>query len=69
MEKPSDSDLLETCTPGGKRVLQFDATKISNDILRILMAKGFTVEEMELVFSLTRYRVTGTLTFPKLEKM
>ena len=56
-----DVKLLENYTPGGKRVFQFDATKISNDILKILMAKGFTVEEMDLVFSLTRYRVTGKI--------
>jgi len=60
-DEATNLELLKKCTPGGERVLLFDATKMSNDILGILMEKGFTVEEMDLVFSLTRYRVTGKL--------
>lgn len=57
-------DLSKIFPPAGQRLLNFDATKLSNDILKVLVANKFTLEEMELVFTLVRYRLTGKLTFP-----
>ena len=41
-----------------------DEVELSNDILKVLVANKFTLEEMELVFTLVRYRLTGKLIFP-----
>ena len=57
-------DLSKIFPPAGQRLLNFDATKLSNDILKVLVANKFTLEEMELVFTLVRYRLTGKLIFP-----
>lgn len=56
-------DLSKAFAPAGQRLLNFDATKPSNDILKVLMTHKFTLEEMELVFTLVRYRLTGKLIF------
>lgn len=56
-------DLSKIFPPAGQRLLNFDATKLSNDILKVLVANKFTLEEMELVFTLVRYRLTGKLIF------
>lgn len=56
-------DLSKIFSPAGQRLLNFDATKLSNDILKVLVANKFTLEEMELVFTLVRYRLTGKLIF------
>lgn len=57
-------DLSKIFPPAGQRLLNFDATMLSNDILKVLVANKFTLEEMELVFTLVRYRLTGKLIFP-----
>lgn len=57
-------DLSKTFAPAGQRTLAFDATKVSNDVIKVFMANKFTLEEMELVFALVRYRLTGKLIFP-----
>lgn len=57
-------DLSKIFPPAGQRLLNFDATKLSNDILKVLVANKITLEEMELVFTLVRYRLTGKLIFP-----
>ena len=57
-------DLSKIFPPAGQRLLNFDATKLSNDILKVLVANKFTLEEMELVSTLVRYRLTGKLIFP-----
>lgn len=57
-------DLSKIFPPAGQRLLNFDATKLSNDILKVLVANKFTLEEMEFVFTLVRYRLTGKLIFP-----
>lgn len=57
-------DLSKIFPPAGQRLLNFDATKLSNDILKVLAENKFTLEEMELVFPLVRYRLTGKLIFP-----
>lgn len=57
-------DLSKIFPPAGQQLLNFDATKLSNDILKVLVANKFTLEEMELVFTLVRYRLTGKLIFP-----
>lgn len=56
-------DLSKTFAPAGQRTLAFDATKVSNDVIKVFMANKFTLEEMELIFTLVRYRLTGKLIF------
>lgn len=41
--------IYQNISPAGQRLLNFDATKLSNDILKVLVANKFTLEEMELV--------------------
>lgn len=57
-------DLSKRYSPAGRKILAFDPTKVSNDIIKVFMANKFTVEEMEFVFTLVRYRLTGKLIFP-----
>lgn len=61
-------DLSEIFPRAGQRVLNFDATKVSNDVIKVFIANKFTLEEMELVFALVRYRLTGKLISLNIEK-
>lgn len=54
---------LDRGSPGGKRRLVFKTDSVVDDILKILMLHKFTTEEMEIIFTLVRYRITGVFNF------
>lgn len=54
---------LERYTPAGNRKLAFGTDRVVNDILKILMLHKFTEEELEIIFTLVRYRITGVFKF------
>lgn len=49
-----------TLTYAGKRKLNFKADSIADDILKLLILRGVKEEELESIFALVRYRISGT---------
>lgn len=50
-------------TPAGNRKLTLRTDSVVNDILKILILHKFTEEELEIIFTLVRYRITGVFNF------
>lgn len=50
-------------TPAGNRKLTLRMDSAVNDILKILILHKFTEEELEIILTLIRYRITGVFNF------